>query len=340
MKIFRLLFFGLFVCLVGCEESVEEKPVLMVNAEPLIEANSVIEVSEIETKELETSSDEVELLNNACYSNEMYIKEEEICTLKVECKDYASCIEWGNQVIAQLEANYGSLVYEESVATGNEGITILTTYDVDYQKEVLYTDQLIANSDLEYHSNLWFSFSWLIPEENRKEINRFVVFESGDTLAYVSLHDKFGRFWTLGINNKTIELVSEMLITYLHEYAHYLSLNQTQIDYWVNENRCKSIYLKDSGCLYENAYLNKFYSQFWEQSGHGDVKDFFVSKYAMISPEEDFSESFAHFVLTQTPEADSVMEEKVLFFYQYEELVQLRTEILSRIATWLVRSNQ
>lgn len=68
------------------------------------------------------------------------------------------------------------------------------------------------------------------------------------------------------------------------------------------------------------------------------MEDFYVSKYAMYSPEEDFSESFAHFVLTQTPKGDNVKEEKILFFYQFEELVQLRTEIIARTATWLIRS--
>lgn len=323
--------------LVGCEESVEENPVVMIYAKPAIEASSVKEVSEDELLELETSSDEIELLN-VCYSNEIYIEKENTCSLKMECNDYSSCIEWGNQVVANLEADYGSLVYEESVATGNEGITLLASYNVDHEREKIYTEQEVTDEVLEYHSNLWYSFSWLIPEEYRKEINQFEVFESGDTLAYVSLHDRYGRFWTLGMNNEDIELASETLVTYIHEFAHFLSLNQSQIDYWVPQERCDSLFLKDSGCFYKNAYLSDFYKRFWEQGGHGKVEDFYVSKYAMYSPEEDFSESFAHFVLTKAPSGQNIREQKLLFFYEYEELVQLRSEILARTATWLVRS--
>ena len=323
--------------LAGCKESVEENPVVTVYAKPVIEANSVKEVPEEEILELETSSDEIELLN-VCYSNEIYIKDEKTCSLKIECNDNNSCIEWGNKVIENLEADYGSLVYEEAVATGNEGITLLASYNVDHEGEIIYTEQAVSEEVMQYHSHLWYSFSWLIPGQYRKEINRLEVFESGDTLAYVSMHDRYGRFWTLGMNNEDIELASETLVTYMHEYAHFLSLNQSQIDYWVPKERCPLLFLKDSGCFYEDAYLSSFYKRFWEQGGHGKIEDFFVSRYAMYSPEEDFSESFAHFVLTKAPSGQNVKEEKLLFCYEYEELVQLRTEILARTATWLVRS--
>lgn len=338
MKILRFLLVTFTLFLVGCEESVEVKPVVTIETKPLVEASSVVEVSEGDTKKLEASGDEVQLLDNACYSNEIYIEGEDICALEIQCIDDDSCIEWGNRIIKGLEADYGSLVHEESVATGNEGVTVLTTYNVDHSQEVIYTNQNISIEERTYHENLWSSFSWLIPEAKRKEINRFEVFDSGDTLAYVSLYDPYGKYWTLGMNQKDIELASETLVTYLHEYAHFLSLNESQVNYWVPEKRCKSLYLIESGCFYKDAYLTYFYKQFWESGGHGKLEDFYVSKYAMYSPEEDFSESFAHFVLTQTPKGDNVKEEKILFFYQFEELVQLRTEIIARTATWLIRS--
>jgi len=337
LKLFRFLLVAIALFLVGCKESVEENPVVMINAKPAIEASSIIERSEKEDLALETSSDEIELLN-VCNSNEIYIKEEKTCSLKIECSDYNSCIEWGNKIIETLEADFGSLTFEESVATGNEGITLLASYNIDNEGEMIYTVQEVSGEMLDYHSHLWYSFSWLIPERYRKEINQFEVFESGDTLAYVSTQDRNGRFWTLGMNNEDIELASETLVTYLHEYAHFLSLNQSQVNYRVEEERCSSLFLKDSGCFYEDAYLSDFYKRFWELGGHGKIEDFYVSRYAMYSPEEDFSESFAHFVLTKKPSGQNVMEEKLLFFYQYEELVQLRTEILARTATWLVRS--
>lgn len=243
MKILRFLLVTFTLFLVGCEESVEVKPVVTIETKPLVEASSVVEVSEGDTKKLEASGDEVQLLDNACYSNEIYIEGEDICALEIQCIDDDSCIEWGNRIIKGLEADYGSLVHEESVATGNEGVTVLTTYNVDHSQEVIYTNQNISIEERTYHENLWSSFSWLIPEAKRKEINRFEVFDSGDTLAYVSLYDPYGKYWTLGMNQKDIELASETLVTYLHEYAHFLSLNETQVNYWVPEKRCQSLYL-------------------------------------------------------------------------------------------------
>ena len=293
--------------------------------------------SEATISEENVMNEPLTLLDNGCFSNEVYLEEEETCSLVIDCHNKTSCIKWGNELIEQLEFEYGSLVLEESVATGEEGITVLTTYDVNNDEEVIYTDTEISEEELEHHENLWFSFSWLIPEKERREITRFEVFESGNTLAYVSLHDENGENWTLGMNNNNMELASEALVTYLHEYAHFLSLNLNEIDYWKDEDECDTLYLSDSGCFFEDAYLTSFYQDFWEVPGNGEIDDFFVSDYARESPEEDFSESFAHFVLTQTPEGDTVRERKILFFYQFEELIQLRTDILSRVATWLVR---
>jgi len=338
LKIFRFLLVTIIVLLTGCEESVEENPVVTLFVKPAIEGDTIIATSEEKNSVLESSREEIELLN-VCYHNEIYIKDENTCSLNVDCNNYNSCIEWGNKVIENLEADYGSLTFENSVATGDEGVTLLASYNVDNEGGKIYPKQEGTEEILQYHSDLWLSFSWLIPKDYREEITRFDVFESGDTLAYVSLQDRYGEYWTLGMNNKDIELASETLVTYLHEYAHFLSLNQSQINYLVPENRCTSLFLKDSGCFSEDAYLSDFYKRFWSSGGHGKVEDFYVSKYAMYSPEEDFSESFAHFVLTKTPNGESVMEEKILFFYEYEELVQLRAEILARAATWLFRSN-
>lgn len=333
LKFLRFLLLALVVLLVGCRESVEKN---LVKAEE-VAVPEVINSEADAISQIDNANEEIELLDR-CYENEVYIKEEETCALVINCTDAHSCIVWGNSIVAELEKTYGSLVLEESVATGDKGITVLTTYDVDNEDEAIYTNADIPKEEMDYHANLWFSFSWLIPEKNREDINRFEVFKSGDTLAYISLHDRYGKYWTLGMNNKNIELASETLVTYLHEYAHFLSLNQTQIDYWADEERCKSLYLADSGCFYKDAYLTNFYKQFWESGGYGELDDFYVSTYAMSSPEEDFAESFAHFILTQLPNGDTLKEQKLLFFYQYDELIKLRTEILSRTATWLERS--
>jgi hypothetical protein len=46
---------------------------------------------------------------------------------------------------------------------------------------------------------------------------------------------------------------------------------------------------------------------------------------------EDIAESWAFFVLSPKPELKSIADEKILFFYEYPELVELRTQILNNI---------
>ena len=60
-------------------------------------------------------------------------------------------------------------------------------------------------------------------------------------------------------------------------------------------------------------------------------EDQFVSDYAPTSPMEDIAESWAFFVLSPKPELSSIANEKILFFYEYPELVELRTKILKQI---------
>lgn len=295
------------------------------------------EIDEAFYEELYMEEDHQLSLDNGCKIGEKYIEDEDTCIVPINCEDYESCINWSNELIASLENLYGSLVEEESVAT-NGRFKLISTYEIDLEAEEITTKDDVTDEELDWHANLWFSFSWLIPEAYRTNINQFEVFESGQLLAYVRVNDDDGKYWTLGMNDENIELASETLITYIHEYAHYLSLNNEEIDFFVDEKDCTALYISDMGCTKENAYLYKFYEKFWADEVEKDLENDYVSEYAMTSVEEDFAESFAHFVLTETPEGNTVMEEKLLFFYEYEELVQLRTEILSRVATWLDRS--
>lgn len=301
-----------------------------------------------ETSSEEETSDEIsveedieeteELINNGCKNGEEYVEEENICVLPIECDDIDSCIAWGNELIASLEDTYGSLTEEGSEATDDDNMTVLFSYNVDNEADTIIPEDDVADEDFEWHYQLWSGFSWLIPEQCRQNINRFFVFDSGSYLAYIEYNDDYGEYWTLGMNNENIELASETLVTYIHEYAHYLSLNDQQVDYTVYEEDCYGLYLDDTGCFYEDSYFYDFYYQFWADGGYEDFEDNYVSEYAMEHSEEDFAESFTHFVLTQTPEGNTVAEEKVLYFYEFEEFIELRTEILSRVATWLDRN--
>lgn len=124
--------------------------------------------------------------------------------------------------------------------------------------------------------------------------------------------------------------------TVLHEYTHYLTLNDTQADYGAPESGAR--YCEEGMVARSGSYLDDFYHAFWTDYLHDrlanpDSYGFylrhqadFVTDYASTDPSEDIAESFTYFVLWDAPEGDAVWEEKLNFFYRYPELVEFRTQ--------------
>jgi hypothetical protein len=77
---------------------------------------------------------------------------------------------------------------------------------------------------------------------------------------------------------------------------------------------------------YGSEDLNPYYEGLY--SFYKSHQDQFVDDYATTHPTEDIAESFAYFVFTPKPNGDSIKEQKIAFFYEYPELVQLRADIL------------
>lgn len=162
----------------------------------------------------------------------------------------------------------------------------------------------------------------------------------------------------------------EIAYTLVHEFAHLLTLNEDQVpadpidselsdeEYWEvfdqKAANCAPEYFPGEGCSKANSYINKFYQQFWtdiyderdaieyisnEDEYYAAVdafyfqyRDRFVSEYAATNPAEDIAETFTYFVLEDKPgESDDIAEQKILFFYQYPELISLRNLIRARL---------
>lgn len=332
MKGIRIVLLLLVVLLAACSEEeldawLEEDGTEM--AETSADGASYVD-EEVELVEL--------LIDGGCKEGEVFNEEDESCSLIVDCGNADECATWGDEVVAMLEENVGSLVEEEAVATDYEGLDVLTQYEVDLDAEVLETAEVVTPETLEYHSALWYSYAWLIPEYAREDMNKFEVFDSGETLAYVYLHDEYGtEEWTLGMNRYDLELASESMVTYIHEFAHLLSLRDSEVDYYADEASCEGYFI-DERCYYNDAYIAYYYDLFYANGELEHTLDNYISEYAMTSITEDFAETFAHFVLTQKPAGDTLVEEKILHFYEYDNLIELRADILSRAATWIDRT--
>ena len=112
-------------------------------------------------------------------------------------------------------------------------------------------------------------------------------------------------------------------------------------------------YFPGEGCSNPDSYLNQFFARFWtdlytewqvidaetnDNKRYDLIDDFyntyqdqFLTDYAPTSPSEDIAESWTFFILAPKPELNSIANEKILFFYEFPELVELRSQILDRI---------
>lgn len=158
----------------------------------------------------------------------------------------------------------------------------------------------------------------------------------------------------------------ELKNTLIHELGHVLTLSTDQVD-WDNpgisldnesteedvsdffllQEDCVSGVLVQEGCLNEDSYFNQFFQAFWSQDVFDEHLNFilentpeeaaeklyqaspdnYVSEYAATNPGEDIAESWMYFVILDASTGNSIKDDKINFFYQFDELVELRQDI-------------
>lgn len=149
-------------------------------------------------------------------------------------------------------------------------------------------------------------------------------------------------------------ILNEKLLqdTAIHETMHILAFSSSQIDSKLyditNTGTCKTFVMswrkdRSYACFNENSYLNSFAKLHYNNNiGDNPLKlmlllqpkgttDAFVSSYAKENISEDLAESWKQFVLSSRPVGSTTAEKKVLFFYQFSELVSLRDSIRSSL---------
>ena len=187
---------------------------------------------------------------------------------------------------------------------------------------------------------LWDQMTAMLPEDAWEDFTRFIVFTDGEyeTLAYVQQADDKGEKWEIAVDPADAGDGEMFVETVLHEYSHYLTLNDQQVKY--TGRQTASTYNEEGMVAHEGSYLDDFCQRFW--AGYLDDRladmdtynfflrheDDFVTDYASSSPSEDIAESFTYFVLQDEPQpGDAVWEQKLNFFFDYPEMVSLRQEI-------------
>ncbi len=225
--------------------------------------------------------------------------------------------------------------------------------------------------DVAGQQEIWDFVADVIPAEQRTMLSRFVVFTDGvgGTLGAVEPTDS-PQYWMLEVDLVDAGYFPDLSATLIHELAHLLTLNDAQVItdtdlfyspddeelYRQADERCDTYFVFE-GCSLPDSYLNTFFQRFWAGifdewfsiDGEPDDQVYeerldafyqeyavqFVSNYAATSPTEDIAESFLYFVFSPKPSGLTVAEQKVLFFYEHPEMVDLRQHILEHLCTYL-----
>ena len=222
--------------------------------------------------------------------------------------------------------------------------------------------------DRTLHDEIWNYFTRLIPLEERDFVTAFAIVTdgSGNILGAVGQSSDSPEEWILEVD--IIDMTDDYVLTFtlLHEFAHLLTLNSSQVppstlifenpnseSVYQSELDACPYYFPGEGCSNPDSYLNRFFDRFWphlfaewqeidsetDEDIYYDLlddfydtyQDQFLTDYAATSPAEDIAESFAFFILSPKPELTSIANEKILFFYEHAELVELRRRILNQL---------
>lgn len=231
-------------------------------------------------------------------------------------------------------------------------------------------DLIVYQEDQASHQEIWDYFVTLIPAGERDSLAEYSIVTDGEgnVLASVAqtLYDP--ALWELEVDIRDADDRLNLTYTLIHEYAHLLTLGPKQVmpsqavfnnpdddNIFYDEVTACPNYFPGEGCSRATSYINAFYNRFWadifeewldinlieDDDAYYEAldefyityEDRFVTDYAATNPEEDIAEAFTFFVLSPRPAGDSIADEKILFFYDYPELVNLRDEITNGICS-------
>jgi hypothetical protein len=284
----------------------------------------------------------------------------------IPCQD-ASCVEACPAKLDQiLQASEGdsSPLKTFTGSTETEGTEHkLVSYRVDgdvLSAPTSYSvpgDLIASREDKATQMEIWKLFTAMIPISQRELLNEFIIFTDGgsDLLAAVEKADQPGK-WSLQVDIVDAKDRLALSATLLHEFAHLVTLNSSQTE---GDNYVCSIDYINPGCGRNGSYIDLFYQRFWADifsewqtinaiDNPGDWNDQmdkfylshqseFLTAYSATEPAEDIAEAWMYYILSPQPaEETTIAEGKILFFYDFPELVQLRMEIRSRLCGYFL----
>lgn len=172
-----------------------------------------------------------------------------------------------------------------------------------------------------------------LEHDNGFDLILFDRTNTGQTVAEYS-NIKINNKYVLMVHLSTIEMNPILLkYTLIHEYGHYLTLNESQFEPYTGSKDRKAVLGRMPK---SNSYINKFIDIFWDEVQYPYEQVYydphkFVTDYGATNVEEDLAESFTYFVFLNSQPGYDMAELKINFFYQYPEMVNMRNSIRARI---------
>jgi hypothetical protein len=245
---------------------------------------------------------------------------------------------------------------EEGWGDGEDEEIILVTYQVSGDdisgpvEEPVSGDLADLQGDVQTQEEIWDYFVSFMPADQRDLIAEFIIFTdgSGNVLAATDQLSEAPDAWSLEVDIADAEDKAELTYTLLHEYAHVLTLNNTQFSAAASGG---DTYESEDEPLAGDSYLNLFYQEFWTDiytewelaydedyldDFYEEHSDEFLTDYAATEPEEDIAESWLYFIIEEQPQGESIAEDKMLFFYDFPAMTALREEIRDNLYLYLV----
>ncbi len=224
----------------------------------------------------------------------------------------------------------------------------------------LYEAQKATNK----HNEIWDLILKVVPSDYLSRISQFEIFwgstDSRNAIGYVQANSDLTT-WKLGMAidyaypNNVFNGDNEALYTALHEFAHILTLNETQVDEQASTNNCNFFpdYPKERfpryGCSFTGSYINQFYNPFWKDlwvtaQNNGTINssswyfsetypEQFISGYAGTTPSEDLAEVYIAYILNQTYTTKPIVQQKIDFFKALPEFEQIKTETREKLGS-------
>ena len=189
----------------------------------------------------------------------------------------------------------------------------------------------------------WRRFTQLFPAALHPEITLFVAIDSnksGGTDGAMQLNALHPGKQYLALDTTGLDNPSELDRTMIHEFAHLLTLRESQLPLDSSAAKSCDVYSDNTGCPAPGSYLRAYLARFWPDAMGGTLDESdaaataryrtggFVTEYAATNPFEDMAEVFAEWVLESAPPTGTAqVDEKLRFFDDYPEVVAIRETV-------------